>query len=79
MPEFPSQTESRRFLILETIRENQVVVMNAIDAALAEDWDCCSAFLGSLYGTEKRALMDPFDGIFTPEQLKMIHEQNPGH
>ncbi len=73
MSEFPAQTENRRFLILETIRENQEIVTDVLIALREGDYRHAGVLIDSLYGTERYALMHP-EGILTGEQRKQIYE-----
>lgn len=73
MSEFPAQTENRRFLILETVRENQELVTDVLIALREGDYRHAARLVDSLYGTERYALMHP-EGILTGEQRKRIFE-----
>lgn len=72
MSEFPSQTENRRFWILETIREHQGTVSDCLRAVLEGDYETCRMLLDALYEMDRKALMQP-EGIFTGEQLARIY------
>ena len=65
--------ENRRYWILETIRENQEIVIELLKSAVEGDYRHCNILLDSLYGNDRDALMQP-EGIFTPEQRKGIYE-----
>jgi hypothetical protein len=73
MPEFPSQTENRRFLIIETIKENQEIVTDVLIALREGDYRHARVLTDSLYGTDRYALMHP-EGILTGEQRRQIYE-----
>ena len=69
--EQPAQVENRRWWILETIRENQSVASAVIQAASEEDWATARIMLGSLYGTDRDALMQS-GGVLTDLQIARI-------
>jgi len=71
MPEFPAQTENRRWWILETVREHQGTTSAVLGAALEGDYQLCRDLLGGLHINDRKALLQS-EGILTDEQIDGI-------
>ncbi len=71
MPEFPSQTENRRWWVLDVVREHQSVAAAVLTAAVEEDYELCRQLLGGLHGNDRHALIQS-EGILTDDQINEI-------
>lgn len=71
MPEFPSQTENRRWWILDVVREHQSTASGLLSAAISEDYELCRQLLRGLHSNDRRALLQS-EGILTDQQINEI-------
>ena len=69
--EFPSQTENRRKWILDTVRANQMVVINLLMALHDQIEVSAETIFNQMNKMDRDALLQP-GGILTDEQIKLL-------
>ena len=71
--EFPSQTENRRQLILDTVRANQFSVRLILEYMLMTNPDILGArgTLAGMHKSDRDAILQP-NGILTDSQIDML-------
>ena len=69
--EFPSQTENRRQLILDVIRENQLEVRSMLQCFEINEPRAARIILMDMHKQDRDALLHP-NGIFTNEQIEAL-------